>query len=151
MTDSVSFPSATPRYSLPLLFSGQSQKEFYVNEAHALADALLHAACEGVASDPPASPADGEAWLVGDGASGAWAGKDGNLACYQSGNWLFAAANDGMHVFDRSTGQTLLYRGAWQRPAGPTTPNGGATIDAEARTALADLVGALTTAGILAA
>jgi hypothetical protein len=129
--------------------SGQSQKEFYVNEAHALADALLHAACEGVAINPPASPADGDTWLVGDGANGAWAGKDGRLACYQGGNWLFASANDGMHVFDRSTGQTLLYRGGWQRPASPPTPTGGTTIDAEARTAIGDLVAALAAAGIL--
>jgi hypothetical protein len=150
MTDPISFTSTTPRYSIPLLFSGQSQKEFYVNEAHALTDALLHAACEGEAVDPPATPAEGEAWLVGSGATGAWAGEDGKLASYQAGNWLFAAPNDGMHLYDRSTSQTLLFRGGWQRPPTPTAPSGGTTVDAEARAAIADIVSALQQAGIFA-
>jgi hypothetical protein len=149
MTDPISFPSATPRYFLPLLFAGQSQKEFYVNEAHALADALLHAACEGEAVDPPANPAEGECWLVASGATGEWAGEDGTLAARQAGNWLFIAPNDGMRLFDRATGQVLLYRNGWQRPVAPAEPSGGTVVDAEARTAIAELVAALIDAGVL--
>ena len=149
MTDPISFTSATPRFGLPLLFSGQSQKEFYVNEAHALADALLHATCEGEAADPPAAPAEGDAWLVGTGGTGAWAGADGKMASYQAGNWLFAAPNDGMRLFDRSTGQMLLYHAGWQRPAAPGAPSGGTTVDAEARAAIGDLGSALIQAGIV--
>ena len=85
MTDPISFTPATPRFALPLLFAGQSQKEFYVNEAHALTDALLHAACEGETADPPPAPIEGEAWLVASGAAGEWAGQDGKLASRQSG------------------------------------------------------------------
>jgi hypothetical protein len=44
----------------------------------------------------------------------------------------------------------LLYRGGWQRPTTPAEPSGGTTIDAEARAAIADLITALTQAGILA-
>lgn len=148
MTDPITFTSATPRYSLPLLFSGQSAKELYVNEAHALTDALLHTACEGEASEPPATPAEGENWLIASGATGEWTGEDGKLASRQSGNWLMAAPRDGMRLFDRSTGQMLLYRGGWQRPAAPNVPSGGAVADAEARAALADLVTVLIDAGI---
>ena len=148
MTDPISFTPATPRYALPLLFAGQAQKEFYVNEAHALIDALLHAACEGEAADPPATPTEGEAWLVGNGATGEWTGEDGKLASRQSGNWLFTTPSEGMQLFDRSTGQMILYRSGWQRPAAPILPSGGTVVDAEARTAIADLITALVDAGI---
>ncbi len=150
MTDPISFPSATPRFALPLLFAGQSQKEFYVNEAHALTDTLLHAACEGESGSPPVAPGEGEAWIVAAGATGEWAAQDGKLAARQSGNWLFAAPSNGMRVFDRSSGQMLLYRDGWQRPTAPAAPSTGSVVDSEARAALADLLAALAQAGIFA-
>jgi uncharacterized protein DUF2793 len=130
------------------MLAGQSQKEFYVNEAHALTDSLLHAACEAEATEPPVTPAEGQSWLVASGATGDWTGEDGKLASRQSGNWLFASPNDGMRLFDRSTGQMLLYRGGWQRPTAPSAPAGGTVIDAEARAAIADLMAALVDAGV---
>lgn len=42
-------------------------------------DLLLHPAIEAEASDPPASAAEGEGWLVGPAASGAWSGREGML------------------------------------------------------------------------
>lgn len=150
MTDPISFTTSTPRYALPLLFSGQAQKEFYVNEAHSLTDALLHAACEGEAADPPVTAVEGEAWLVAGSATGEWAGQDGKLASRQSGNWLFVTPGDGMRLFDKATGQILLYRGGWQRAASPALASGGTVVDAEARTAIADLVTALRQAGVFA-
>ena len=134
----------------PERVAGQAQKEFYVNEAHALADALLHAACEGEAAAPPADPAEGETWLVASGATGDWEGEDGKLAAFQSGTWLFVQPNDGMRLFDRATGQVLLYRSGWQRPLAPAEPDGGTTVDAEARTAIAGLIAALVEAGVFA-
>ncbi|MGX7893999.1 DUF2793 domain-containing protein [Tsuneonella sp. HG222] len=136
--------------NVPLLFAGQAQKEFTVNEAHVLADALLHAACEGTATIPPAAPADGETWIVGEDAEGAWTGEEGKLAAWQAGTWLFLAPRDGMRLFDASSGQILLYRDGWQRPAAPDLPTGGTTVDAEVRAALSGLIAALLEAGIRA-
>jgi len=112
---------------------------------------LLHPACEGEASDPPATPSDGETWLVAAGATGDWAGADGKIASRQSGNWLFSTPGDGMRLLDRSTGQMQLYRGGWLRPSAPAAPTGGTTVDAEARATLADLITALASAGVFPA
>jgi hypothetical protein len=149
MPDPISFTSATPRLGLPLLFAGQAQKEFHVNEAHARIDALLHAAIEGEADDPPAEPAAGECWLAGSAPTGAWDGHAGEIACFEAGTWIFIAPRDGMRLLDRSSGQLRLYRGGWTAPAAPAAPSGGATVDAEARAAIADLVTVLSEAGIL--
>ncbi|MBU6267591.1 MAG: DUF2793 domain-containing protein [Sphingomonadales bacterium] len=128
--------------------AGQAQKEFYVNEAHVLVDALLHCVVEGVATVPPAAPIDGTAWLVGATPTGAWAGQAGKIAARQAGNWLFILPRDGLRVMDRSTGQDTRYLGGWQRPTRPGLPSGGATIDNEARVAISQLVSALSIAGI---
>ena len=56
-----------------------------------------------------------------------------------------------MRLFDSSTGQVLLYRGAWERPATPAEPSGGSTVDAEARTAISGLIAALVEAGVFPA
>ena len=150
MSDSYLFDTSSPRFGLPLLFSGQSQKEAFVNEALSLTDALLHCSVEGEAAAPPGSPADGENWLVGASASGDWLGQDGAIACRQRVNWLFVPPTDGMRVLNRSTGQELNYLGGWRAPDAPDSPADGATIDAEARTAIAELIAALRVAGIFA-
>lgn len=144
------FDSTSPRFALPLLFSGQAQKEVFVNEAHAMADMLLHCAIQGESSVPPSTPAQGDTWLVGASPSGAWAGQAGKLAGRQGGNWLFVPPRDGLRVLDLSTGQDRRYFGGWRAPDTPAAPSGGAVVDAEARGAIAGIVAALQQAGIFA-
>ncbi len=151
MTDPILFPMASPRFGLPLISVGQAQKEVFVNEAHALLDALLHCAIEGTASSPPGSPVDGTSWRIGPSATGEWTGRDGQLACRQGGNWLFAVPRDGTRVLDRSTGQHLTYFSTWRSPAAPAEPTGGTVVDSQARTAVAQLTAILRQAGILPA
>lgn len=131
--------------------AGQVQKEFYVNEAHALIDALMHAAIEGIANVPPDAPAEGTCWLIGESPTGAWTGQAGNIAARQAGNWLLIPPCDGMHVTDRSTGQVIRRLTNWHTPTAPAVPAGGTTIDHEARVAIEQLIAALSSAGIFPA
>lgn len=148
MTNPISYASATPRFALPFLFTGQAQKESFVNEAFALADMLLHPAIEGEAQIPPTAPLAGECWLVGNSPTGEWAGQAGSLAAFQDGTWLFAAPRNGMSVLDLSTGHTIRYADGWQVPAAVSAASGGAVVDTQARGAIAQIIAALTTAGI---
>lgn len=143
------FESRSTRLGLPYLFAGQSQKEGYVNEVTARLDALLFAVIEAQLDTPPTTPADGQCWLVGPAPTGDWAGQAGAIAAREGGNWLFLAPIDGLRVLDRATGQKRHYLGGWHAPMTPGAPTGGATIDAEARSALAALVSTLVEAGVL--
>jgi hypothetical protein len=151
MNEPISFTSQTPRFGLPILFSGQAQKEFYLNEAHALIDSLMHPVVEGESATPPDAPLPGECWIIGEGAEGAWLGHAGEIACHQSGMWLFAKPVHGMRVFSRAAGSLLFYRDGWSVPESIEVPDGGATVDAEARAAIGELILALKTAGVLPA
>lgn len=151
MSDPISFDSTSARFKLPFLFAGQSQKEGFVNECAARTDALLHCAIEGEAAAPPVAPVDGTSWLVGAGASGNWAGQSGKIAARQSGNWLFFSPQDGMRILNRASGQDIRYHGSWKIASRPAAPSGGATIDSQARTAIAALIASLTTAGVIPA
>lgn len=152
MSDSIAFEAQTPRMGLPLLYPGQAQKEVFVNEALVRIDALLHAQVEAIAGAPPATPIDGQCWIVGTSPVGDWAGKAGQIACRAAGNWVFAAPQDGMSVTIGASGQIIRYlAGEWSTPAAITAPAGGDFIDSQARAAIAALIAQLVSAGIIPA
>lgn len=149
MTD---LPS-TPRFSLPLLATAQAQKEVTHNEALTLLDGLLHPVIEdGPVATPPASPVAGQCWLVAEGAGGAWAGHDGELAFRSVGGWRFVAPRHGMRIARRIDGAWLLRDGGgWVSPPSIAVPAGGVTIDTEARSVLAAIIDLLRAHGLLIA
>ena len=120
-----------------------------MNEAMIRLDCYVQAHVLGEIAEPPASPLPGQCWLVGSGASGAWAGADGSIAGWTGHAWQLCEPVPGMAVWDGSAGQRLVFDDAWRRPANPALPSGGATIDAEARATLDALIDALRQGGIL--
>ena len=149
MTQPFVFDASTGRHALPLLVAGQAQREFFVNEALARIDALLHPVVEGQASAPPASPTIGDCWIVAASASGAWENREDHLASWDGTQWTFCAATEGMLVFDRSVGERLAFLEGWNRPVRPVPPAGGSVIDSEARTAIGAIVDLLATLAII--
>jgi hypothetical protein len=150
MSNPLPFESATPRFDLPMLFAGQSQKEFYVNEALLRTDLLLHCAVESRRTSPPTAPVPGQAWLVGENPTEAFAGHEHKIAAWTEGGWRFFAPRPGLRVFDLSLSAFHLFvSGAWQEPGSIAAPEGGSTVDTQARTAVAALISKLVSAGIL--
>lgn len=148
MTEPVSFTAATGRHALPMLFAGQAQKEFFVNESLSRLDLLLHPFAEAVAEAPPDSPAVGQCWLVGTSPSGAFVGHARALAGWDGTQWTFVGPREGMVVRLRGDGCRVFDETDWRRLAAPPAPAGGTVIDQPARDALATLIAALTDYGI---
>lgn len=149
MATPIEFPSVTQNLALPLLFAGQAQKEFSINQALLALDAVMPRSVIASASAPPTAPAEGEAYRVLSGASGDWAGHEDDLALWIGGAWVFAPPTEGMVVYDRGAAVLVIYRDGWQSGSEPIAPTGGDTIDVEARTAIEGLIEALRTAGVL--
>ena len=161
----------TDRLAFPLLATGQAQKEATHNEALALAAILIQPVVQAVApASIPTSPQFGQCWIVGSGATGAWAGHDGAIACWASGGWRFADPFPGMCAWNIAT-TSFAQRGAssWTvgianasqyrindvqvvgaRQSAISNPAGGAIIDAESRVALVSILAALRTHGLIA-
>lgn len=150
MTNPIAFPSSTSHFGLPLLFAGQAQKEFFVNQALVLLDALGQRSVLATLADPPLSHSDGDSYRIAASATGAWSEHVDKLAISVGGSWHFVAPDEGMMLFDRATGQWLWFRSGWQSAPAPALPTGGAVIDAEARALLAQIVAMLQSAGLLA-
>lgn len=159
----------SPRLALPLIAAGQSQKDVTHNEAVLALDRLvaLTVVSRSLAA-PPTSPATGACYIVPADGAAAWGQPEGRLLHWQGSAWLPVAPRDGQVVLVADEAVMLVYLGSWQAnwpvaglaiagravlaadPATILPPMGGATIDIEARAALAALVVALQQQGILA-
>ena len=118
---------------------------------------------------PPASPAIGACYIVAAGPTGAWIGKQLNLATYTAGGWRFIAPVEGLTAFVRSSSIWATFRsGAWEqgilrgsnvtiagqqviggRIAAIAGPAGGGVVDVEARSAVGQILTALRLHGLI--
>ena len=143
MTITTNPGDATVRLGLPFLYPAQAQKEFFVNEAFARLDIMLHPVVEGIAAEPPAAAGAGACWIVDTGAAGAFAGRDAALASFDGTQWSFVDPVPGMVVLDRASAAMRRFGNGWSRPVAIAPPAGGATVDAEARQAIVAILQAL--------
>lgn len=101
----------TPKIVLPYLATGQAQKEVTHNEALNRLDAMIHASVvNSTTTAPPGTPTDGQAWIVAATATGAWTGKEGQIAAW-FGGWQFFVPADGWTVWDAAMGRQITFNG----------------------------------------
>lgn len=142
--------AVTPRHQLPMLFAGQTQKEFFINEAFARLDGLCACHVVGERNDPPAAPQAGEMWIIGQQPVGAWTGFSGHLALWLENGWRTLEPKPGQRVYDLSqTGSRFHVDGDWSLPVTVQPVTGGDVIDVQARAALALIVETLVNSTLL--
>ena len=79
----------TTHLLLPDIPASQAQKHVTHNEALRLLDAMVQlSVLDRDLTAPPASPADGDRYIVASGAIGLWAGWDLNVAFWVDGIWM---------------------------------------------------------------
>jgi hypothetical protein len=108
-------PDTSTHLLLPYLLAAQAQKHVTVNEALRLLDGLVQlAVLDRHLTAPPASPADGDRYIVASGATGAWAGWDVNVAYWVDGAWMRLVPRPGWQAWVVDEASFLAWDGsAW--------------------------------------
>ncbi|AXX99201.1 DUF2793 domain-containing protein [Profundibacter amoris] len=97
--------------SLPFILPSQAQKHVTFNEGMRRLDTLVQLMVLAVdQTAPPATPNDGDRYIVPAGATGDWAGHEGDIAVFEETSWQFLTPGKGwvgwvdtaneLHVFD---------------------------------------------------
>lgn len=149
---------------------GQAQKDVTHNEALALIDACLVPSAEALGIEaPPASPVSGQCWIIGETPTGVWAGHADALTAWTDGGWRFLDAVEGMRVWIKQDQLWATYSSeGWKlgeetatkliiggdlvvgtRQSAVEAPAGGATVDTEARAAIAAIIDRLEQHGLI--
>ncbi|KCZ57808.1 DUF2793 domain-containing protein [Hyphomonas atlantica] len=108
----------SPNLGFQFLLPGQAQKHITVNETLAVLDSVVHLSVVSATElEPLPGNEDGDRQIVPDGAIGAFAGQDGQLALRDSGSWQFLAPREGWRAWIEDTQSLHVFSaGAW-RPA----------------------------------
>jgi len=114
--------TTTNNLSITLVEQSQSQKEVTVNAALILIDALLNTGIiDKDLTAPPGSPTNGSLYIVASGATGAWAGKDNQIAWFNQ-IWNFIVPTEGLTFWVRDEDKLYSYSGtAWVVTVNPTS------------------------------
>ncbi|MCL7406843.1 DUF2793 domain-containing protein [Paradonghicola geojensis] len=112
--------------SLPYLMPAQAQKHVTHNDALDRLDLVVQLVVTAFdATNPPASPTEGECYAIGQTPTGEWVGKAGLLTVFQNSGWVYVAPQNGwLATTDR--GDIRLY-------------SGGTWVDARNQNALQNL------------
>ncbi len=106
--------TTSPKLGLAYLVASQAQKEITHNEALNDLDSLVQlSVLDRSLAAPPASPSDGDAYIVAASPTGAWEGQTGKIAFYYAG-WIFKTPRAGWLAFVQDEAKFFVWTGsAW--------------------------------------
>lgn len=85
--------------------------------------ALVHLSVKTIQDAPPASPVNGDRYIIGTG-SGDWSGKNGQIAARVTGAWEYYAPAKGWLAWNENNDTLYVYGTAWVPYKGGTTLSG---------------------------
>ena len=111
----------SPNLGLPYIVANQAQKHVPHNDAVAMIDGILQLSLAARnLNTPPATPIDGQRWLIGPAPTGEWAGQAGLIAFRNAGLWQFLTPRKGWAAWIEAENILLIYDGAnWVAPPVP--------------------------------
>ncbi|WP_425410254.1 DUF2793 domain-containing protein [Hyphococcus sp.] len=122
----------SPRLSLSYVAPSQAQKHVTVNETFRRLDVLTQCAVRSrTETAEPATPADGDVYIIPSGASGAaWDDfTENNLAAFQDGAWSEIAAVEGFCAWVAADDEFIAFDGAvWSALSGGGTSQTAAKL-----------------------
>lgn len=123
--------NTSPRLALPYLQPSQAQKHVTHNEALQRLDTLVQMSVSAIgATDPPAIPTEGEAYVLGVSPNGAWVGRENEIAVWSNGAWNFMTPQPGWRLWDSATNRLMVCTGTgWSLPGTETQNLAGLGIN----------------------
>jgi hypothetical protein len=111
----------TRNLNLPTWDEGNTEPDLVFNQLLLVVDALLKSGVESIETTPPGSPVEGQAWIVGTGATGAWVGHDDDIAISVTGGsgWKFVSPVIGWSIWVVDLSSNYQYLTSWE-PVGGT-------------------------------
>jgi hypothetical protein len=109
----------TTNLLLPYILAAQAQKHVTHNEALRKLDALVQiSVADRDLAAPPASPLDGQRYIVAASPSGAWSGHAGKIAAWQDGAWAIYAPREGFIAWVEDEDVAVAWSGSSWVPVG---------------------------------
>ena len=115
----------TTNLSLPLVAAAQAQKHITVNEALVRLDGLAQLRLLSRSMAIPPLAADGDAYGVPVGGQNGWTGRDGEVAVFSNGGWVFATPKTGWRAWIVDEAIPAMFDGLdWVGGAVSASPSG---------------------------
>jgi hypothetical protein len=110
------------------------------NPNFAKLDALVHLTVIAVAATPPATPVNGDCYIVAASPTGAWVGHADDIAVYYTaGGWLYIDPAVGVRAFDRSADLYVRFDGVdWIDEIAPAADVAGPVSSVDGHIAVYD-------------